>query len=173
LIKAKEGMADYVGFLKVCRAYQALVSMRADVLFMAADRLVIAFIADLLMVVKRCPGGKRKKEHPQHSCSQHPFDMCAFLVHLHAKLNKMPFQASSLRNNNVDTAGYDTLRLQSSFYYASMMIHKELNPALQTNMPKFTFIKIKFSWLQRSKSERLISTMSLHMAKSLNPYTVL
>ncbi|GEM_PF-79437 len=136
-------MADYVGFLKVCRTYQALVSMRADVLFMAADRFVIAFIADLLMLVKRCPGSKRKKEHPQHSCSQHSFDMCAFLVHLHAKLNKMPFQASSLRNNNDDTAGFGTLRLQSYFYYASMMIYKELNRAAQTNMLKFTFIRIK------------------------------
>ena len=67
--------------------------MRADVHLMTARRFIVAGITDLLMVVKRGPRCKRKKKHPQHCRSQHFFDMYAFLVHLHAKLNKLLLQA--------------------------------------------------------------------------------
>ncbi|MGN7203368.1 hypothetical protein ACTHQF_03760 [Pedobacter sp. SAFR-022] len=84
-------MGNYISLFEVRSTNQTLLRMGAKVLLMAADRFTLALILNLLVMMERCPWGKRKKEHPQHSCSQHSLDIAAFLVHLHAKLNKKPF----------------------------------------------------------------------------------
>ena len=81
-------MRNYISLFEVRSTNETLFRMRADVLFMAADRFTVALIFDLLVMVERCPWGKRKKEYPQHRCSQHPINMCAFLVHLYRKIKQ-------------------------------------------------------------------------------------
>lgn len=132
-------MGSGISLFEVCSTNQTLLRMGTDVLFMAADRFTVALIIDLLVMMERCPWCKRKKEHPQHSCSQHPIDMFAFLVHLHAKLNKKPFLNTLKRNNNHDDSCFIPMSLSNQLLLRK---HDDLQGIIQRSTNQYAEIYV-------------------------------
>lgn len=104
-----------------------MLGIYPEVPLMGTYSLIFTAVFNLLVVVERGPWGKRQHKHPKHSYGQQFINMCAFLFHLSAKLNKSDIQDQKSRNKNMMPF---FVNFKNIDYYDYMMKDRQLKQSL-------------------------------------------